>query len=32
MTLIVSRGVSYNPRLPRIFNPPEVVAIDISGE
>jgi len=28
---IVSRGVSYNPRLPRIFNPPEVVVIEISG-
>ena len=32
MTHIVSRGVSYNPRLPRIFNPPEVVVIDISGD
>jgi len=31
LTHIVSRGVSYNPRLPRIFNPPEVVAIDIRG-
>ena len=30
-THIVSRGVSYNPRLPRIFNPPEVVVIDIVG-
>lgn len=28
---VVSRGVSYNPRLPRIFNPPEVVVIDIIG-
>ena len=28
---IVSRGVSFNPRLPRIFNPPEVVVIDIKG-
>lgn len=28
---IVSRGVSYNPRLPRIFNPPEIVAIDINS-
>ncbi len=26
---IVSRGLSYNPRLPRIFNPPEVVVIDV---
>ncbi len=30
-THIVSRGVSYNPRLPRIFNPPEIVVIDIKG-
>jgi predicted MPP superfamily phosphohydrolase len=29
---IVSRGVSFNPRLPRIFNPPEVVVIDIIGK
>lgn len=26
---IVSRGVSFNPRLPRIFNPPEIVVINI---
>ena len=26
---IVSRGLSYNPRLPRIFNPPEIVIIDL---
>lgn len=31
LTHIVSRGVSYNPRLPRIFNPPEVVVIDLKG-
>lgn len=31
LTHIVSRGVSYNPKLPRIFNPPEVVIIDVSG-
>lgn len=31
LTHIVSRGVSYNPILPRIFNPPEVVVIDIEG-
>jgi len=31
LTHIVSRGVSYNPRLPRIFNPPEIVVIDITG-
>ncbi len=29
---IVSRGVSFNPRLPRIFNPPEVVVVEITGE
>ncbi len=29
---IVSRGVSYNPYLPRIFNPPEVVIINIKGK
>lgn len=29
VTQIVSRGVSFNPRLPRIFNPPELVVIDI---
>lgn len=29
LTHIVSRGVSYNPRLPRVFNPPEIVVIDI---
>ncbi|MHB8064697.1 MAG: metallophosphoesterase [Ruminiclostridium sp.] len=31
LTHIVSRGLSYNPRLPRVFNPPEVVVIDIKG-
>lgn len=31
LTHIVSRGVSYNPRLPRVFNPPEVVIIDVKG-
>jgi len=30
ITHIVSRGVSFNPRLPRVFNPPEIVVIDIS--
>ena len=29
MTHIVSRGVSFNPILPRVFNPPEIVVIDI---
>lgn len=32
LTHIVSRGVSYNPLLPRIFNPPEVVVIEIKGK
>ncbi len=31
LTHVVSRGVSYNPKLPRIFNPPEVTVIDITG-
>jgi predicted MPP superfamily phosphohydrolase len=31
-THIVSRGSSFNPKLPRIFNPPEVVSITIKGE
>lgn len=31
-THIVSRGASFNPKLPRIFNPPEVVSITIKGE
>jgi len=30
-TLVVSRGVYYNLFLPRIFNPPEIVVIDIEG-
>jgi len=29
---VISRGVSYNPKLPRIFNPPEVTVIDIVGD
>ena len=29
LTHIVSRGLSYNPNLPRIFNPPEIVVINI---
>jgi predicted MPP superfamily phosphohydrolase len=28
---IVSRGVSFNLKLPRIFNPPEIVSINIVG-
>ena len=26
---IVSRGISFSPRLPRVFNPLEIVVIDI---
>lgn len=29
---IVSRGLSTNPRLPRVFNPPELVIVDIRGK
>lgn len=29
--LIVSRGLSLNPKLPRVFNPPEVVVIEVNG-
>jgi predicted MPP superfamily phosphohydrolase len=29
--LLVSRGLSYNPALPRVFNPPEVVLLEIQG-
>lgn len=28
---VVSRGVSYNSRLPRVFNPPEITVVDITG-
>ena len=31
-TLVVSRGLSFNPRLPRIFNPPEIVIITLEAE
>ena len=30
LTHIVSRGLSFNPHLPRVFNPPEIVIIDIT--
>lgn len=30
-SLVVSRGLSYYPRLPRVFDPPEVVVIDVEG-
>ena len=29
--LLVSRGLSYYPDLPRIFNPPEVVLVELKG-
>ena len=29
--MIVSRGLSLNPNLPRVFNPPEVVVIRVNG-
>ncbi len=29
---VVSRGTSYNSRLPRIFNPPEITVVDIRGQ
>lgn len=28
---VVSRGLSYNPKLPRIFNPPEIVIVELRG-
>ena len=31
-SLVVSRGLSFNPRLPRIFNPPEIVVITLEAE
>lgn len=30
--MIVSRGLSFNDKVPRVFNPPEVVMVDIKGE
>lgn len=30
-TLIISRGLSYYPKLPRVFNPPEVVEVILQG-
>jgi predicted MPP superfamily phosphohydrolase len=32
LTHIISRGLSINPRLPRIFNPPELVIIIIESD
>ncbi len=31
-TMIVSRGFGLDARIPRLFNPPEVVVVDITGE
>ncbi|MBT3318858.1 MAG: metallophosphoesterase [Clostridia bacterium] len=31
-TMIVSRGFGLDERMPRLFNPPEVVVVDIVGE
>lgn len=31
LTHVISRGASYNPMMPRVFNPPEVVVIDVNG-
>lgn len=31
LTHIVTRGLYCNPRLPRLFNPPEIVVIDLNG-
>ena len=30
-TLIVSRGLAFNDLIPRMFNPPEVLVVDIKG-
>ncbi|MGE4549690.1 MAG: metallophosphoesterase [Intestinibacillus sp.] len=31
LTQIVGRGLSINPKLPRVFNPPELVVVDVRG-
>ncbi len=31
MKLLVSRGLSFYPELPRIFNPPEIVLLELNG-
>lgn len=31
-TLVVGRGLSFHRFIPRVFNPPEVVVVDVAGE
>lgn len=31
MAHVVSRGLSYNPKLPRVFNPPELCMVTVRG-
>jgi predicted MPP superfamily phosphohydrolase len=32
VTMVVSRGLGFDERVPRVFNPPDVVVVDIKGE